>query len=231
MCILLVLFCACAYSYIKASLQQEEYSNEIKRIKEHVTKQENDEINTRAMNFEELKRINPDIVGWIMIPDTNIDYPIVKGSDNQYYLTHTYGKQKNYMGSIFMDYRQDFSMLNVFIYGHNVVDGFMFRDLEKYKEQQFYDSHSTVYLYKEDGLHEMTVVSFFQAKDNDKVFMLYREHDTAFEKYLEYCERNSYFPTTIQKNKFIVSLVTCSYESGKGLETDLRYVLQLQEKE
>lgn len=220
----------CAYSYIKASLEQEEYSSEIRRIKEHVIKQD-DEINTGTMNFEELKKINSDIVGWIVIPDTNIDYPIVKGSDNQYYLTHTYENQKNFMGAIFMDYRQDFLMPNVFIYGHNSMNGFMFHDLERYKERQFYDSHSTVYLYREDGLHEMTVVSFFQVKDNDKVFTLYQDFDFAFEEYLERCKRNSYFPSVMRKNESIITLVTCSYESGKGLETDLRYVLQLQEKE
>ena len=84
-----------------------------------------------AINLEALRQVNPDVIGWVMIPDTKINYPILQGTDNDYYLGHTWQGVKNSVGSIFMEYRNtpDFTDYNTILYGHNMNDGSMFANL------------------------------------------------------------------------------------------------------
>ena len=82
-------------------------------------------------DFDKLKKMNSDIVGYIEVDNTNISYPVVKSSDNSYYLNHSYTKEKNNIGSIFLDYRNDLDNLskNNIIYGHGRLDNTMFGSL------------------------------------------------------------------------------------------------------
>src|SRR5699024_811525 len=79
-------------------------------------------------DFDKLKKMNSDIVGYIEVDNTNISYPVAKSSDNSYYLNHSYTKEKNNIGSIFLDYRNDLDNLskNNIIYGHGRLDNTMF---------------------------------------------------------------------------------------------------------
>ena len=90
-----------------------------------------------TVNWKALKKKNDEILAWIIIPDTNINYHIVKGSDNSFYLTHSFEKKANYAGAIFMDYQADgkFKDRNTIIYGHNMWHKTMFTDIEKFKEK------------------------------------------------------------------------------------------------
>lgn len=90
------------------------------------TKEKDD--GTRVINFENLQKINPDLVAWIQIPDTTIDYPVVQGRDNDYYLNHTAAGKENHSGAIFLDAGCDhrFSYGNYILYGHNLRTGKMF---------------------------------------------------------------------------------------------------------
>jgi len=98
---------------------------------------------TNSVDFDELKKINSNVVGWIVIEDTQVNYPIVQGKDNSYYLNHSFDKSWNSLGSIFMDYRSsnDFSDYNTFIYGHHTKNGSMFGELYKYMDATFYKEH------------------------------------------------------------------------------------------
>ena len=100
------------------------------------------------VDFDALLAINDDINGWIYCPDTLINYPIVQGGDNDYYLTHLIDDSWNANGAIFMDYRNaaDFSDSNTLIYGHNMSSGAMFAGLLNYKNQSFYDAHPYLYI-------------------------------------------------------------------------------------
>lgn len=84
-----------------------------------------------TIDFEGLKKVNPDIVAWIQIEAAGIDYPVVQGEDNDYYLHHTFRGEPNIAGSIFMDYRNvDFMDEKVILYGHNMRNGSMFAGLK-----------------------------------------------------------------------------------------------------
>src|SRR5699024_6284321 len=96
--------------------------------------------------FEELLAENNDVVGWITIDDTKIDYPIVQGKDNETYLNRNFFHEETRAGSIFMDYRNDVKSdenKNMIIYGHRMKDGTMFQQLTKYLDQTFVEEHPT----------------------------------------------------------------------------------------
>lgn len=100
------------------------------------------------VGFEELKGINPDIVAWLLIPETEISYPVVQGEDNQYYLKHTFRGEEHIAGSIFLDYRNqpDFSDSRSIIYGHNMKDGSMFHSLKEFQEDGYLEEHGEIWL-------------------------------------------------------------------------------------
>lgn len=90
-----------------------------------------------------MKETNPDIYAWIEIPDTNVNYPIVQSADDDsYYLNHTIDGQEGYPGSIYTEKvnAKDFSDFNTVIYGHDMKDGSMFKDLHKFEDADFLNS-------------------------------------------------------------------------------------------
>ena len=105
---------------------------------------------TFSVDFQKLLEINPDTIAWIRFPDepSQINYPVVQGNDNQYYLKHLFSGEWNGSGCIFLDSRNraDFSDRHSIIYGHHMKNGSMFSGLTEYKKQEFYDSHSVVLL-------------------------------------------------------------------------------------
>lgn len=91
-------------------------------------------------DYSSVVKVNTDTVGWVKVPNTNIDYPVVQFSNNDYYLNHDFDKKYNYRGAIFMDYRNnptDFDA-NTIIYGHNCYDKTMFSELDQYEKIDFY---------------------------------------------------------------------------------------------
>jgi len=99
-------------------------------------------------DWDALRAINPDVVGWIIVPDTNINYPIVQGADNEHYLRHLFDSSYSGAGAIFVDYAGSPTLdgKNNIIYGHNMFDGTMFSDIHLYTNQDFFDGHRVVYL-------------------------------------------------------------------------------------
>jgi len=96
---------------------------------------------------EEMRAINPDFVCWLRIDGTNIDYPVVRGVDNDKYLNTSFYGEDNIAGAIFMDYRNDGDKLpHIIIYGHNLQQGGMFTDLRRFLNKQFLEDNDTITL-------------------------------------------------------------------------------------
>lgn len=89
------------------------------------------------MDLPALQQVNSDVIGWIAIPGTEISYPLVQDTDNDYYLTHTWNQNSSAVGAIFMDCRcsADFSGFNTIVYGHRMNNGSMFAALKHYKSR------------------------------------------------------------------------------------------------
>ncbi len=111
------------------------------------------------IDFDALRRQNPDVVAWLRIPDTNIDYPVVQGEDNEHYLTHDFSGQPSPSGALFADAEisSDFSSDHSIIYGHNMRSGTMFAKLRLFEDGRFFASHHRGYLYLPDGTYKLTI--------------------------------------------------------------------------
>ena len=105
-----------------------------------------------VVDFASLQQTNPYIVGWLYSEGTPINYPVVQGTDNSYYLTHLYDGTYNANGCLFLDRRvnRDFSSLHSIIYGHYMRSGAMCASLAGYKDQAYYEEHPTLMLMTPD---------------------------------------------------------------------------------
>ena len=141
------------FSIKKEAIEERNLLNEIK-INENIqlTKVENEQQakeNERIKQVKTLKSENSDIIGWIEIENTKINYPVLQSTDDEYYLTHNYKKEKTEKGSIFLskDYNWDRPSDNLQIYGHNLGNGEMFQELLKYTDEKFYNEHPSCFLF------------------------------------------------------------------------------------
>ncbi len=170
------------------------------------------------VNFDELRKLNSDIVGWIYCANTKINYPIVQGQDNEYYLYRLLDGTWNYNGTIFMDYRNsaDFSDGNTMIYGHHMKSGAMFAELVEYKKQSFYDEHPYIYITTEEQTYRMDLLAGCIV---DSVSDVYTTEPS--DEMLQSCMDTSTFtPKVSYHGGKIVTLSTCTYEYD-----DARYVV------
>lgn len=111
--------------------------------------QQTQEIPDILPEYEKIYEENEDLVGWLQIDGTNINYPVLQSDtekDSQYYLTHSFAKKKDKNGSLFMDYRNDFLNrdTNIIIYGHNMKSGAMFGSLKEYLDEDYLEEHKTI---------------------------------------------------------------------------------------
>lgn len=168
------------------------------------------------VDFETLQAQNPDIVGWIYCPDTNINYPIVQGESNQEYLYRSHTGASNANGSIFMDFRNlpDFSDFNNIIYGHNMGDGIMFGTLRRYTKQAYYEEHPTMWLLTPDKAFRLDLIAALVTPSDSDTYELFSYIEDLHER-LEYALSKSNFDAgevDISQIPQIVTLSTCTYE-------------------
>lgn len=116
----------------------------------------------RMLQLEELQKENSDIIGYIEIAGTNISYPVLQTTDNDFYMKKNYKKEYSKDGAIFLDKAYDFNKpsSNLLIYGHNNSNDQMFCELLKYEDENFYNEHQTIRFTtnKEDAEYEIIAV-------------------------------------------------------------------------
>lgn len=181
-----------------------------------------------SVDFDVLLEQNPDTVAWIRFEEPSmINYPVVKSSDNNDYLTKTFVANDNKLGAIFMDYRNtsDFSDRNTFIYGHHLnVGGEMFSELLEYEDESFCQEHPNFYIYTPDGrVRTYTIFSAGIVKDTAENYNITYDSDEAFTKYLDLCRESSNYQVDVDLNaqSKIVSLSTCT-----NVRDDERFLVQ-----
>lgn len=168
-----------------------------------------------SVDFESLKRLNEDIVGWISFKDTEVNYPIVKGADNSYYLNHTFNKTENDSGSIFMDFENDskFKDKNIILYGHNMKNGSMFSILNKYMDKDFYKSTPYFWLYTENEIYKCEIFSAYKTSaNNSKSYIKKFSTDQEYEDFSKEIKNSSLYDTgiTVNKDDIVLTLSTCT---------------------
>lgn len=180
------------------------------------------------IDFEELKKINDDIVGWIVIEDTQVNYPIVQGKNNSYYLNHSYDKNWSAYGSIFMDAESsnDFSDYNTFIYGHHTKNGSMFGEIYKYMDINFYNQHPSFYLYTPTANYKVEVFSAYIADTESDSYKQQFSNIESYKDYLKLIRSKSKYDTQVVVNydeDKIITLYSCSHEYNRN-KNDRYYI-------
>lgn len=153
--------CSIVFGDIKKIFDtKKDYEN----IKEQCVSDKSGKENGRKINWDKLYKINDDIVAWIYIPGTPIDYPVVLTTDSNYYLSHDIHKKYSQYGSVFIDKtvnEKPFESKNLILFAHNMGrwTDVMFGSLMKYKEQAYYKKHKYVYLYTPSGKEKYKIIS------------------------------------------------------------------------
>ena len=136
------------FSYLQG---QQKYEGIAESVDLAAVSEDVDDLAGVNVDWDALRAVNPDVVAWVYIPRTNVNYPVVRGKDNEYYLTHDFGGEAGWLaqyGSVFMDWRNnpDWSDAAYFLYGHHMNDGSMFTAIAEMADQARFDAGRTVYL-------------------------------------------------------------------------------------
>lgn len=166
-----------------------------------------------------LKQKNNDVIGWIYIYDTKVDYPIVKGKDNSYYLSHDIEKNKSKYGSIFMDYKNNPTDLdgvnsNVVLYGHRMRDNQMFGSLDKFSDKEYFKGKYPIAIILNDKEYYFEAFSSYVTSSDDNYIQTSFNNKEYFDKFVQKCCNKSHtlLNTDIGSINNILTLSTCSYE-------------------
>ena len=224
--VLLILICIIAFCFyifiIFNDFQEKEESNKDTEnlIKETIIV--NEETEEKNIDWNKLKEINKDIIAWIEIPDTIINYPILK-DNNLYYLKHSYNKKYNSNGSIFTTNKNPFEEFETLLYGHNMKNGSMFSILDKYMDEDFLYTHQKFKIYTPNENYEATIFSVYSIGVNTESNNIKKLN---FDERIDYYKKAS--KITIKSGKEITKIVklsTCSYLNAKTSPTDQRYYI------
>lgn len=177
-----------------------------------------------SVDFDALREINPDLVGWIYCPDTAINYPVVQGEDNDYYLTHLLDGTTNRNGTIFADAKNSSGFVdqNTILYGHHMKSGAMFAALEGYREQTYYDQHPVLYLLTPEEDYQLQVFSAYVTSATDEVYTIQFDDEENFQRWLGRQETRSDMNSDVSVTGAdrVITLSTCAYDFY-----DARYVV------
>ena len=176
---------------------------------------------TPALDFGALREEMPDLIAWLLIEGTPINYPIVHGGDNAYYLNHLPNRERNPMGSVFLDYRNppDFSYPNSLIYGHYSSSGEMFAALHSYRTASFFENHSLAWIFTPEADYMIEIFAAYVVNSAYEVPPMTFAGDDVFDTYIQNIKRRSAFTAdiTVNPGDRLVSLATCEYSVDHGL--------------
>ena len=193
-------------------------SNKVKYVK-----------NERIEKLKKIQEENSDIVAWLEIEGSKINYPVVQTNNNSFYMTNNYKKEYSKDGSLFLDKDYDWKLpsTNLLIYGHNNIGSTeMFAGLINYKDQSYYNTHKTIRLTtnNEDAVYEIIAVFLSRVyyKSEKNVFRYYdfinAQNEQEFNEYVENSKKASLYniDTTAQYGDQLLTLSTCSYHTEDG---------------
>jgi len=155
--------------------------------------------------------VNSDVVGWLTIPETNIDYPVVIAEDNDFYINRDIYGTPAKAGSIFIDSRcaPDFTGYNTVIYGHNMKNRSMFGDIRKFADPGFFDSNASGTLFVKNNTYTLEIFAYMVVRADDK---LVYDPSADRDELGEYVKKNARRYREPQYTGNIVTLSTCAYE-------------------
>ncbi len=165
--------------------------------------------------FYELLEINEEVVGWLRIPNTVINYPVVQAEDNEYYLSRNLKKETSSAGSIFMDYRNNLSMNSphTILYGHRMKDGTMFGQLTQFLNEDFLKKHSHFQFETLTESYDLEIFSIYITTTDFDYIKTSFEHGEEYAQFLQQIKQKSYYEMDVDvaEEDYILTLSTCDY--------------------
>lgn len=175
------------------------------------------------VDFTELLRINEDVIGWIYMEDTVVNYPVLQGENNLYYLDKTYYKKYLASGSIYLDSDNDrnFSDAHSIIYGHNMKNHTMFGDLSNFRDEEYLAEHPYVDIILIDGTWlRYEIFSLYRAHVDDGTYRAPLNKAKNFQPFMELVTAQNMFANsdldlpTVQAGDKVLTLSTCTEDSA-----------------
>ena len=232
----------CGYRYYNEDILPEKQLSEaddkqlelFERVKPKVLVSYNGKTETEKTDhgspLQSAEEVNSDVVGWLTIPDTHIDYPIAQAEDNDFYLHNGFDGEYNYeLGCPFLDYRceSDFSGFNSIVYGHHMTRQRMFADIALFKDTAYLQSHRKGTLTLNDGVHNVDFFAYMNVKNTAPAYHAVFVSDSEKEEYIDYIFSDAVYILNYSANDLkrnddlhLLLLSTCTYEF-----TDARGIL------
>jgi len=174
-------------------------------------------IPTPTVDLAALREQNSDIVGWIMIPGTDISYPLLQAVDNEHYLHHAWNDEPDAAGAIFLECQNSAALtdFNTIIYGHNMRDGSMFGSLHEYREAGYCEEHPDVFIVNDGGVRRYRVFAAFEAGVTDITYGLGIASDADRQSFIDFSLKQSVIGSDIKPvtHDLVLTLSTCT---GRG---------------
>ena len=212
-----------SYILINDNLENNSNKQDIEELIDDLFIQDIDTTEEPIIDWNYLKSINKDIIGWIEIEGTEINYPILKDSVNLYYLKHNYLKNYNSNGSIFTLNNKPFEDEETLIYGHNMKNGTMFSLLGNYLNEDYLYSHQNIKIYTSEKNYKGVIFSAYSigigTEKNNISNLNYEERISYYKKSSKVNVNN------VDITNKIIKLSTCSYINSRTRPTNQRYYI------
>lgn len=173
------------------------------------------------LSFEELRKLNPEVFGWLSVYGTHIDYPLVQGKDNIKYVNTDAKGNFALSGSIFLDARNNksFQDINNILYGHHMEKKTMFGELSSFSNKDYFEKHQYGTIYYDDKWHGIEFFAFLHADAYDSI--LYNpkiDGEVGRKSYQNYVKSHAmnYREIQLENNDHYVILSTCTSDSTNG---------------
>ena len=195
----------------KKRKKNRKYSNEADKIRESF-----------GISWENLRKINSQVAAWITIPGADISYPVVQGTDDEYYLNHNFRKAEDLFGCIFLEHnnKKDLTGSHSIIYGHNMEGNMMFANLNRFEQPEFLKSCPEIEILTPERKFLYKIFSVEQASSQSAAFEYgYELSSPAYKLQLTELKNNSMYDTGIEPEESapVVTLVTCNSHLDKEI--------------
>lgn len=162
---------------------------------------------------DSLRQMNEDYIGWLQIEGTPINYPVVQSGDNAFYLNHNFYKEPDFVGTVFMDFRNSIDKLDrsIILYGHNLKDERMFGSLKKYLNQDYYEEHKYISLDFLDTAFEWEIYSVYSSPTTSWMNLDF-EDDNEYAAFLQETQEKSVITSNVKPtvDDQVITLATCT---------------------
>jgi len=173
-----------------------------------------------SVDIPKLRSEYQGIIGWLYLPETPINYPVMQWKDNDYFVHRLPNGKENAAGSIFMDYRADadLSTGNFILYGHNMKNDSMFGTILDYRDPSYFSEHPYLFYFTENGKHRLEIFAGVHTTSDSYIYT-FPQTDDEMRRYISKIRTNSVFKSevSVSENDRIFILSTCS-----GSTTDTR---------